>query len=56
MRNLPKSKKDRANNELSIVKYKIKNILSEYNMSLISQDEWHGVLIVDNDTDLTIGI
>jgi len=31
-------------------KRKIENILRKYNMRILSQDEWHSVLIQDNST------
>lgn len=48
MKNKPEDKKD-----LEECKDKLIALIKEYNCSLISADEWHSVLIRDNDTDET---
>ena len=36
--------------DLEICLTKVKSVLSEYGCSIISQDDWTGILIRDNDT------
>lgn len=47
------TKKDK-DHDLLECKERIRALLCEYNCELISQDEWHGVLIRDIYTDRTI--
>jgi predicted transcriptional regulator len=50
-----KRKNKKRITDLEECRDKIESLLREYNCELISADEWHQVLIRDNDTDETKG-
>lgn len=47
---------DKKSSDIEECRQKIFALLSEYGCQLISQDEWHGVLIRDNHTDETMSM
>lgn len=50
-----KIKSDLIKSDLEECRDKIKELLIEYNCSLMSADEWSNILIIDNDTQETLG-